>query len=60
MKLSGVKMTVSIKVEGYSEMNSNNETGLKNLEVGFESQIDSIICDPKELESLAYFRRTRW
>ena len=49
MKLSGIKMSVSVKVEGYSEMNCNNETGLKNIELGFESQIDNIICDPREL-----------
>ena len=49
MKLNGVKMTVSIKVESYSEMNCNNETELKNLELEFESQVGSIICDPSEL-----------
>lgn len=59
MKLSGIKMSVNIKVEGYSEMNCNNETELKNLELEFERQIDNVICDPKELgEALAYL--TRW
>ena len=48
MKLNGIKIAVNIKIESAS----NNEAELKNLELGFDIELDSI-----ELEERIFGRR---